>query len=89
MTETAVGSQTLLEVQGLKTYFPLTRGLVFQRKVGDIRAVDDVSFSIVRGQTLGLVGESGSGRRPSPEPWYASISQPQARSSSMGRTWPV
>ena len=62
MPETAVESQTLLEVQGLKTYFPLTRGLVFQRKVGDIRAVDDVSFSIGRGQTLGLVGESGSGK---------------------------
>lgn len=62
MSDTLVESQTLLDVRGLKTYFPLTRGIIFQRKVGDIRAVDDVSFSITRGQTLGLVGESGSGK---------------------------
>ena len=51
----------LLEVQNLCTWFPVHGG-VFRRKVGDIRAVDDVSFSIQAGQTVGLVGESGSGK---------------------------
>ena len=43
-------------------YFPVTSGVVFQRKVADVKAVDDVSFSIRRGETLGLVGESGCGK---------------------------
>ena len=51
----------LLEVQNLCTWFPVHGG-VFRRKTGDIRAVDDVSFSIQAGQTVGLVGESGSGK---------------------------
>ena len=51
----------LLEVQNLCTWFPVQGG-VFRRKVGDIRAVDDVSFCIQAGQTVGLVGESGSGK---------------------------
>ena len=54
-------SMPLLEVQNLCTWFPVQGG-VFRRKVGDIRAVDDVSFSIKAGQTVGLVGESGSGK---------------------------
>jgi oligopeptide/dipeptide ABC transporter ATP-binding protein len=62
MVEALVEQQTLLDVRNLKMYFPLTRGMVFQRVVGHIRAVDDVSFQIERGQTLGLVGESGSGK---------------------------
>lgn len=62
MTETAVASQTLLDIRDLKMYFPLTQGIVLQRVVGYVRAVDGVSFSIERGQTLGLVGESGSGK---------------------------
>jgi oligopeptide transport system ATP-binding protein len=53
--------QALLEVRGLKMYFPITRGF-FQRRVGDIKAVDEVSFAIYRGETLGLVGESGCGK---------------------------
>ncbi|MGH7387645.1 MAG: ABC transporter ATP-binding protein, partial [Candidatus Methylomirabilales bacterium] len=52
----------LLEVRRLRKYFPLTSGVLFQRRVGLIKAVDDVSFSIRKGETLGLVGESGSGK---------------------------
>lgn len=51
----------LLEVRHLKKYYPV-RGGLFNRRVGDFRAVDDVSFSVPRGKTLGLVGESGSGK---------------------------
>ena len=52
----------LLSVRNLKMYFPITRGIVFQRKIGDIKAVDGISFDIYRGETLGLVGESGCGK---------------------------
>jgi oligopeptide transport system ATP-binding protein len=52
----------LVEVRHLKKYFPITRGLIIQRHIGDIKAVDDVSFDIYKGETLGLVGETGSGK---------------------------
>jgi oligopeptide transport system ATP-binding protein len=52
----------LLEVKDLKMYFPITQGILMQRKVGDVRAVDNVSFFIRKGETLGLVGESGCGK---------------------------
>jgi oligopeptide transport system ATP-binding protein len=51
----------LLEVEGLKTYFPVHRGLL-RSHVGDVRAVDGVSFTVAKGETLGLVGESGCGK---------------------------
>ncbi len=62
MADTVVGSKTLLDVRDLKMHFPLTRGIVLQRVVGYVRAVDGISFTIEQGQTLGLVGESGSGK---------------------------
>ena len=52
----------LVEVQDLKKHFPVTRGLILQRRVGLVRAVDGVSFTIQRGETLGMVGESGCGK---------------------------
>src|SRR5579863_8526166 len=61
-TDTAVASKTLLDVRDLKMYFPMTRGIILQRVVGYVRAVDGVNMTIERGQTLGLVGESGSGK---------------------------
>jgi oligopeptide transport system ATP-binding protein len=54
-------SEYLVEVKGLRKYFPIKKGL-FSKTVGNVKAVDDVSFSIKRGETLGLVGESGCGK---------------------------
>jgi oligopeptide/dipeptide ABC transporter ATP-binding protein len=51
----------LLEVKGLKKYFDITGG-VFSRKIGDVKAVDDVSFDVYKGEVLGIVGESGCGK---------------------------
>ena len=52
----------LVEVENLKVWFPIKSGIVLDRHIGDIKAVDDVSFEIRRGETLGLVGESGCGK---------------------------
>ncbi len=62
MTTATPTGDVLIRVRGLKKYFPVTRGILFQTKVGEIKAVDDVSFDIIRGETLGLVGESGCGK---------------------------
>ncbi len=57
----AQGKDDLLVVQHLKKYFPIKGGLL-RRTVAQVKAVDDVSFTIKRGETLGLVGESGCGK---------------------------
>ncbi len=55
-------NEALVTVNNLVKYFPVTRGLILERKIADVKAVDGVSFSIKQGDTLGLVGESGSGK---------------------------
>jgi len=54
--------EPLIKVRNLKKYFPVYSGALLQRHAGDIKAVDDVSFDIFKGETLGLVGETGSGK---------------------------
>jgi oligopeptide transport system ATP-binding protein len=67
MTATAtppasVSQDTLVDVRNLRMYFPIRRGLLIERVVGHVHAVDDISFQVKRGETLGLVGESGCGK---------------------------
>jgi oligopeptide transport system ATP-binding protein len=54
-------SEPLLQVKGLKKYFPITGG-IFEKKIGEVKAVDNISFTVYKGETLGLVGESGCGK---------------------------
>jgi oligopeptide transport system ATP-binding protein len=52
----------LVQVRDLKMHFPITQGIIFQRRIGAVKAVDGLTFDIMRGETLGLVGESGCGK---------------------------
>ena len=59
---TTTDDNVLVDVRGLVKHFPITRGILFQRQVGAVRAVDGLTFNIRKGETFGLVGESGCGK---------------------------
>ena len=56
------GAAKLIEVRDLEKHFPLRQGIILQKQVGAVRAVDGISFDVYEGETLGLVGESGCGK---------------------------
>ena len=60
--ESRTRDNALIEVNGLTKHFPITEGIIFRRQVGAVQAVTDVSFTLMKGETLGLVGESGCGK---------------------------
>ena len=62
MNSPTSSNHVLVRVQGLKKHFPIKRGIIFERTVGLVEAVNDVTFNIYQGETLGLVGESGCGK---------------------------
>ena len=62
MGKVETASDILVNVQGLKMYFPITAGLLIQRKIADVKAVDGIALQVKKGETLGLVGESGCGK---------------------------
>jgi oligopeptide/dipeptide ABC transporter ATP-binding protein len=55
-------AEPLLQVEGLQKYFPVTRGIIFQKEIAQVKAVDGVTFEVKEGETLGVVGESGCGK---------------------------
>src|SRR5260221_92896 len=61
-TTSSGASDDLLVVEGLVKHFPVTRGIIFQKEVASVKAVDGVSFTVKKGETLGVVGESGCGK---------------------------
>ena len=60
--EDNISDEKIVNVVNVKKYFPINSGILFQKKNGDIKAIDDISFSVNKGETLGLVGESGCGK---------------------------
>ena len=58
----AAGVRPLLQVEDVRVWFPITEGILIERHIGDIRAVDGITFNLRKGETLGLVGESGCGK---------------------------
>src|ERR687887_489791 len=60
--EPRTGGEPLIRIKGLKKYFPITRGIIFQHKIGNVHAVDGVDLEVYPGETVGLVGETGCGK---------------------------
>src|SRR5258708_37713638 len=75
--------EVVLKVRGLKKYFPISSGLIIQRAVGAVKAVDDVSIDVFRGEPLGLLGESGCAKA-APERTVLQLYRPTAGDGECG-----
>src|SRR6059058_1478080 len=62
MTGAGSDGTPIIELRDVKKHFPVKRGIVFQRQIGAVKAVDGVTLDVKRGETLGLVGETGCGK---------------------------
>ena len=80
-------ANALVQIKNLKKYFPVTDGALVQKKIADVKAIDDVSFEIMRGETLGLVGESGCGKPQRDVAFYNWRIPRLVKSFLMARTW--
>ena len=81
----AVSGEPLIEVRDLVKHFPLRSGIIFQRQVGAVQAVDGVSFDVFEGETLGLVGETGCGKSHHRPPAHAPARAHERRDPLQGR----
>ena len=61
-TEAGTERTPLVRLEGVKKYFPISRGIIFQKHIGDVHAVDGIDLEIHKGETFGLVGETGCGK---------------------------
>lgn len=82
-------TEPILEVRGLVKHYPLTSGILFKKQVGAVKAVDGVDFRLARGETLGIVGESGCGKSTVAK-MLVNLERPTAgRSATRARTSPA
>ena len=81
------GQEKLVEIKALRMWFPIFRGIL-QKHVADVKAVDTINFHVYRGETFGLVGESGCGKSTTGRAILQLYDQPPVRSSSRARTLP-
>src|SRR4029450_6962790 len=77
-------TEALLSVKGLRKYFPVVKGIIRSRLVGEIKAVDGVNFEVMPGETLGLVGESGGGKTTTGR---VGLGRPEPRGGGGERVW--
>lgn len=85
----SASAEPILEVNGLVKHYPLTQGILFRKQVGAVKAVDGVDFTLHRGETLGIVGESGCGKSTVAK-MLVNLEKPTAgRSATRARTSPA
>ena len=87
-TVTERSTDSIIRLEECRKYFPVTKGLVIRRAIGQVKAVDGISFEIREGETYSLVGESGCGKTTTAKMVLQVEPPPKASSASTARTWP-